>query len=91
MTADLSLFDKGQRVVSFSRLALREKATSRAVADDTLGASGAAVKPWKSIVGQIAPTYHVCGPCFGGTVVAARVHFMDSCEVANISHTKTLA
>jgi hypothetical protein len=33
-----------------TRLARREKASSRAVADDTLGASGAAVKPWKSIV-----------------------------------------
>ena len=33
-----------------TRIARREKAISRAVADDTLGASGAAVKPWKSIV-----------------------------------------
>jgi hypothetical protein len=36
--------------VSDTRLARREKASSRAVADDTLGASGAAVKPQKSIV-----------------------------------------
>ncbi len=35
----------------------KEKAISRAVADDTLGGSGAAVKPWESIVGQIAPKY----------------------------------
>jgi len=27
-----------------------------------LGASGAAVKPCNSIVGQIAPTYHVSRP-----------------------------
>jgi hypothetical protein len=48
--------------MSFTRLARREKAESRAVADDTLGGSGAAVKPCNSIVGQIAPTYHVCRP-----------------------------
>jgi hypothetical protein len=43
--ADLSLFGKGQRLVDCTRIARREKAISRAVADDTLGASGAAVKP----------------------------------------------
>jgi hypothetical protein len=41
--------------MSFSRLARREKEISRAVADDTLGASGAAVKPWKSIVTGASP------------------------------------
>jgi hypothetical protein len=46
--------------MSFTRLAHREKEYCRAVADDTLGARGAAVKPCNSIVGQIAPTYHVC-------------------------------
>jgi len=45
--------------MSFSRLARREKAISRAVADDTLGASGAAVKPWKSIVMGVSP-YKSC-------------------------------
>jgi hypothetical protein len=41
--------------MSFSRLARREKEKCRAVADDTLGASGAAVKPWKSIVMGVSP------------------------------------
>jgi hypothetical protein len=55
--------------MSFTRLARREKEISRAIADDTLGGSSAAVKPCHSIVGQIAPTYHVCRPLSGVDLV----------------------
>ena len=48
--------------MSLNRLAQREKEKSRSIADDTLGGRGAAVKPCHSIVGRIAPTYHVCRP-----------------------------
>jgi hypothetical protein len=57
--------------MSFTRIARREKAISRAVADDTLGASGAAVKPCKSVVTGnrpyipcMSPVKSVCVPPF---------------------------
>ena len=49
-------------IVSFSPVSRRRKHSCRAVADDTLGDSGAAVKPCHSIVGRIAPTYLICRP-----------------------------
>jgi hypothetical protein len=70
--------------LAFTRLARREKEISRAVADDTLGASGAAVKPWKSIVMGNRPYIPCMSPVKLGQQQMALWRFFRSLRVSEL-------